>query len=950
MISTKINVDVSEMLKSFETLEKEGKLTTDGINKLFQNAVKVEVDDKELTTIPKTAKDSFDKVEKEATGMFSKLKGALDFGSIFNFAIGDLVADGIGKIGEGIGFLAEEASRADEIGTQLENGFRLAGLSGAELDKQLQETTKFARDFGFELGVAPERIKELSATAGALGGATGKMNKDLSKLAVGVEMATNGAIKGEQAIKIFSRGIADPENAEAIDKLKKSFPQLGEALLSANDPAGKLQAGLSALSGTFETMKNDTSDVEARFGIFKMQIAEGAQAIGGAFLSSFNTDKLLEFFGSMGGGVDIFGALENAGTILGETLTNVLNTLVDIAKQITSSPVFQFLANNIELVTTSIITYIAYQKAMTFELTTSELKTKAVATAQGIYNGVVAFGNVVLNTAKTVMLAYSNGTVIATAKTYLMNTAQTLLNAIMSANPIGLVVVALGALTAGLVYAYKNSETFRKIIDSIWETMKGWLSSLGAIVNKVLEFFGILGKDVKVKATKEIEKDTKAIETNVTNTNVELDKSITKVEKQKVAVKTLQQQYDELYNATVKLAEKKDFGMQYETNIKKLEQLKEKMKELETAKALVDFRLEDIKVDIPDTSLMGLKEEVNAYFEKEKVSLSLAPIKQKELFKILPDSELKKLAPKFSEIIGSTFSKIDYTSIFKKKENQFNESLNEDRANLLTSLQQNEISYEEYSERLNEIDRNRRETQKQGNSEFINGLNQTLALSFSNISNLTTENLTKSMTALSEVSYKSDDFTTQLTSNIETALVGIGTMTAEMALQGKDLMKSLLQNVIKTAQIMFNAYAAPLLFKKNVEYPFGLGSIEFAALYLAGNAFLGLAQSAVAGFKDGVINLQGAGTSRSDSIPAMLSKGESVINARSTQINEPFLRYANNGGDLNKLFAVSMNTRNLENLIAENNMILQNKNLVSNVNVNNRFEVANSGINVKFKR
>lgn len=940
MISTKINVDTSGILKAFDMVDKEGKVSADYLKKVFSDNIVIEVDDNEIKNLPKQAKKSFDEIDNEAKGLFANLKSSLNLGSILNFASGQIVADGIAKVGEGLGFLAEQASRADEIGTQLENGFRLAGLSGAELDKQLQETTKFARDFGFELGVAPERIKELSATAGALGGATGKMNQDLSKLAVGVEMATNGAIKGEQAIKIFSRGIADPENAEAIDKLKKSFPQLGEALLSANDPAGKLQAGLNALSGTFETMKNDTSDVEARFGIFKMQIAEGAQAIGGAFLSSFNTDKLLEFFGSMSGGVDIFKALENAGTILGQTLTNVLNSIISVVQTINNSPLFNTLKNNFELVSVALLTYLGYTKAIAYETEILAIKTKAYAIAQGIYNGVMTLST-------TILTAFSNGNVIATAKTYLFATAQTLLNAIMSANPIGLVVVALGALTAGLVYAYKNSEAFRKIIDGIWETMKGWLKSLGMIVTKVLEFFGIIGKDVKVKATKEIEKDTKAIETNVTNTNVELDKQSTKVENNVKAVKTLQQQYDELYNATVKLSQENNRGLQYEKNIKQLEVLKGKLKELETNKALVDFRLADNKVEIPDMVLDSFKNEIDTYFEKEKVTLSIAKVEVKtDAIKPIEESETDKMFKNLAKSLTDGFSKIDYTSIFKKKESAFDESLNEDRANLLTSLQQNELSYEEYSERLNEIDRNRRETQKEGNSEFINGLNQTLAVSLENTSNLINESITKSMTLLSEVSYKSDDFTTQLNSNIETALVGIGTMTAEMALNGQNLMKSLLMNVIKTAQIMFNAYAAPLLLKSNLERPFGLGTPEWIALMVLGNATLGLAQSALAGFKDGVINLQGAGTSRSDSIPAMLSKGESVINARSTAQNEPYLRFINNGGDMSKLVNMNMNTKNIENLLYTNNELLRSKNFNPSINNVNKFNVSSSSIKV----
>ena len=50
-----------------------------------------------------------------------------------------------------------------------------------------------------------------------------------------------------------------------------------------------------------------------------------------------------------------------------------------------------------------------------------------------------------------------------------MAAAQWLVNAAMSANPLGLVVIALAALAAGLVYAYKNSETFRKICDAAFK-------------------------------------------------------------------------------------------------------------------------------------------------------------------------------------------------------------------------------------------------------------------------------------------------------------------------------------------------------------------------------------------------------------------------------------------------------------------------------------------------
>jgi hypothetical protein len=51
-----------------------------------------------------------------------------------------------------------------------------------------------------------------------------------------------------------------------------------------------------------------------------------------------------------------------------------------------------------------------------------------------------------------------------------------LLNAVLSANPIGLVVIALVALAAGFIYAYKHSETFRNIVNGVFAAVSKAIS------------------------------------------------------------------------------------------------------------------------------------------------------------------------------------------------------------------------------------------------------------------------------------------------------------------------------------------------------------------------------------------------------------------------------------------------------------------------------------------
>jgi phage-related minor tail protein len=71
------------------------------------------------------------------------------------------------------------------------------------------------------------------------------------------------------------------------------------------------------------------------------------------------------------------------------------------------------------------------------------------------------------------------------------------------------------------------------------------------------------------------------------------------------------------------------------------------------------------------------------------------------------------------------------------------------------------------------------------------------------------------------------------------------------------------------------------------------GPLAAAALTGTLYGLLGLARGAL-GFKDGVVGLEGPGDERSDSIPAWLSKGESVITAAGTRANRQELEWMNN--------------------------------------------------------
>lgn len=73
------------------------------------------------------------------------------------------------------------------------------------------------------------------------------------------------------------------------------------------------------------------------------------------------------------------------------------------------------------------------------------------------------------------------------AATVAWTAAQKLLNLAMRANPIGIIVTVLALLVAGFIYAYKNSETFRNIVNGVWAAIRSALDVAWAAIKAVFD-------------------------------------------------------------------------------------------------------------------------------------------------------------------------------------------------------------------------------------------------------------------------------------------------------------------------------------------------------------------------------------------------------------------------------------------------------------------------------
>ena len=295
-IKIKLGLDTGQL---FADLSK----VTTNLNQVAISADKAEVEIKQLDAQKvdidtSGAKKALDNLAAEAKttggGIMDSLKGGLSGGNLASGLVGGL-AGGLATAGIGTAISAVQglgtaifdgAMRADEFGDKLEVAFSQQGIADieGEINKVRESTLQLAND----LGLPTQRTRELAGTVATLGGVSGKQAEELTKLSAGIETFTDGTVKGEAVVKAFSRGLADPEGAAAIESLSKKYPQLADTLKSTLSPTEKLAAANKILGTSFDTVKAQQADAGGTFNKLSNSVNEAFETIGSGLNNAIN--------------------------------------------------------------------------------------------------------------------------------------------------------------------------------------------------------------------------------------------------------------------------------------------------------------------------------------------------------------------------------------------------------------------------------------------------------------------------------------------------------------------------------------------------------------------------------------------------------------------------------------------------------------------------------------
>ena len=114
------------------------------------------------------------------------------------------------------------------------------------------------------------------------------------------------------------------------------------------------------------------------------------------------------------------------------------------------------------------------------------IKSMTVALATNGRAWITNAASVTAHKVATLAAAVAQGTV--RAATMAWTGVQAALNVVLSANPIGLVVMAIGALVSAVMYAYDNCESFRNICNQVWAVVKPLASMIMDGLAKAFEW------------------------------------------------------------------------------------------------------------------------------------------------------------------------------------------------------------------------------------------------------------------------------------------------------------------------------------------------------------------------------------------------------------------------------------------------------------------------------
>jgi tape measure domain-containing protein len=353
----------------------------------------------------------------------------------------DLLAAATGKSKEAVAELARKGKLGREELTQLmealESGKGLERFNGL-MEAQSQSLTGMWSTLKdtFSMGMATAIEPLIPLIKDGLGGATAFVAANTPKLAAGLASVTG-------AVTTFVAGFKGAP-----------FDELGRPLEGAAAAGHRVREALSAARAAVVGLFPAKATGE---GIdWASAIEKGQAAAGRLWPQIVSAAQSMQGLGPV---VDVTGAVFG---FLADHIDTVIKYLPLLIAGFVAFKAAQALGNVVALASLPI------QAATVASNFAAAGANRALAAAIAQQTAVQNANQAATARGTVATIASTVASKAAAAASKVWAAGQWLLNAALSANPIGLIVIAIAALVAGLVLAWRNSETFRNVVTGVF--------------------------------------------------------------------------------------------------------------------------------------------------------------------------------------------------------------------------------------------------------------------------------------------------------------------------------------------------------------------------------------------------------------------------------------------------------------------------------------------------
>ena len=304
----------------------------------------------------------------------------------------------------------------------------------------------------------------------------------LDDLTSGTQTLLQFGIAADDTTGVLQRlGDISLGNAEKLQTLTRAYGKMSSAQkVTLENVNMMIDAGFNPLNQICDATGESMSDLYKRISDGKVSFSELEAAVEAAT--------------SQGG--QFYNGMREAS----ETFSGRMSTLKDNVSALTgelTSGLFAALGELVVKLNEVVVSFLDSDEKMAQLKETIGIATAVVAAAGAAFAGykaTIAATTVVTTAQKLAVTALNTANLQAAAGAGIFKVAMAALNSVVAANPIGLAVAAFAALTAGLITAYKSSETFR----SGWNTcMNGLRSAADFAVNSVLTTLNMLMSSIR---------------------------------------------------------------------------------------------------------------------------------------------------------------------------------------------------------------------------------------------------------------------------------------------------------------------------------------------------------------------------------------------------------------------------------------------------------------------